>query len=281
MQCPYCQSSIPDSALSCSFCTKDLCLFKPLLQKIATLEESSVSKLALAELEQKVARLEQLLQQAAVSPAFAEPSEEQLAATTITSTSTITSGSAAWGLHVLQRFLRYMVLPLGALLLAHYLMAIVFDTHVMYLRLVCLVVPLPFGLLVMRERQAGFRNWAVLGALMALTAVFAMSFDTSLVDHTNVVPQSRLELREFIEFAASIWASFLTGMMLGYFVHPHRVVHPQHFSYKLVQMVKKTDLSPEEIQKRAEHLQGFFGTLVSLGTSALAIYTGLKSVVGN
>lgn len=76
MQCPYCQSSIPDSALSCSFCTKDLYLFKPLLQKIASLEEFSVPKQALAELEQKVARLEQLLEQGLHSPALAEQPAE-------------------------------------------------------------------------------------------------------------------------------------------------------------------------------------------------------------
>ena len=276
MQCPYCQSSIPDNALSCSFCTKDLYLFKPLLQKIASLEESSVPKQALAELEQKVARLEQLLEQGVVSSSLAAQSGELPAFGAGVETS-----AAAWALRTLRMLGRYLLLPFALLLLAHYLMDIVFDTHVVYLRLVCLAVPLPFGLLVMRDRHAGFRHWALLSALMALAAVFAMSFDTSLVDHTPVLPQSRLELREFIEFAFSIWGSFLAGMMLGYFVHPHRTVHPQHFSYKLVQMVKKTDMSPEDIQKRAENLQGFFGTIVSLGTSALAIYTGLKSVIGN
>ncbi|MBB3212921.1 hypothetical protein FHW67_002209 [Herbaspirillum sp. Sphag1AN] len=262
--------------MSCSFCTKDLYLFKPLLQKIASLEESSVPKQALAELEQKVARLEQLLEQGLHSPALAEQPSELSEVTTGTAI-----GLAAWVLRTLRMLGRYLLLPLALLLLSHYLMDIVFDTHVLYLRLVSLAVPLPFGLLVMRERHAGFRHWAVLSALMALGAVFAMSFDTSLFDHTSVLPQSRLELREFIEFSFSIWGSYLAGMMLGYFVHPHRTVHPQHFSYKLVQMVKKTDMSPEDIQKRAENLQGFFGTIVSLGTSALAIYTGLKSVIGN
>jgi hypothetical protein len=276
MQCPYCQSSIPDSALSCSFCTKDLYLFKPLLQKIASLEESSVPRQAVAELEQKVARLEQLLAQSVITSApVAQP--DALPAPG----AGLETGAVAWVRRTIRMLGAYLLLPFALLLLAHYLMDIVYDTHVVYLRLLCLAVPLPFGLLVMRDRHAGFRNWALLSALMALAVVFAMSFDTSLFDHTPVLPQSLLELREFIEFAFSIWGSFLAGMMLGFFVHAHRTVNPQHFSYKLVQVVKKTDMSPEDIQKRAENLQGFFGTIVSLGTSALAIYTGLKSVIGN
>ena len=39
MQCPYCTSEINDAAVVCPVCTRDLYLIKPLLDKIAGLEE--------------------------------------------------------------------------------------------------------------------------------------------------------------------------------------------------------------------------------------------------
>ena len=39
MHCPDCTSEISDAALVCPVCTRDLYLFKPLLQKIDALEK--------------------------------------------------------------------------------------------------------------------------------------------------------------------------------------------------------------------------------------------------
>ena len=39
MHCPYCTSDINDAALVCPICSRDLYLFKPLLQRIAEFEK--------------------------------------------------------------------------------------------------------------------------------------------------------------------------------------------------------------------------------------------------
>lgn len=279
MNCPYCISAIPDEALSCSFCTKDLYLFKPLLQKIASLEETFSTKQAVADLQEKVAQLERTLAE------NAEALQSSLSSLSSLSPDTEAPQPApAPKISVLRRagvLLGYFLLPLMLLLLTHYLIGIRFNLPVLYLRIASLLIPVPFGLLVLRHRHTSFGNWTMLSAVMALFAVFAMSYDTSLADHTPVLPQSLLELREFVEYAFSIWISFLTGMILNYVFLSRRRIESDSPSYKLIAILKKTDIRPENIQKKAQQLQSIGGTLVSIGTTAMAIYSGLKGVIGN
>ena len=39
MKCPYCLSEVDSEAYVCKICTKDLYLFKPLMEKVSSLEE--------------------------------------------------------------------------------------------------------------------------------------------------------------------------------------------------------------------------------------------------
>ena len=61
MKCPYCLSDIDSDAYVCKVCTKDLYLFKPLIQKVSDLEEklSNVSDREI--LESRISELEEEL----------------------------------------------------------------------------------------------------------------------------------------------------------------------------------------------------------------------------
>jgi len=39
MKCPYCLSEVDSEAYVCKTCSKDLYLFKPLMEKVSSLEE--------------------------------------------------------------------------------------------------------------------------------------------------------------------------------------------------------------------------------------------------
>jgi hypothetical protein len=167
--------------------------------------------------------------------------------------------------------------------MGHALVTVVYDLPLLYLRLISMALPLPFGYWLFRQRKRALLPWFVAVVGLAASSVVGMSAITAWVDHTPVMPQNLLEWKEFIEYAASISFSFLTGMLLGgmAYVRTHRLSSGAHHPVLrgLVSQMSEGKLSPEAVQQIMKKLESFGGTLVALGTTAMSIYTGLKSVM--
>jgi hypothetical protein len=90
-----------------------------------------------------------------------------------------------------------------------------------------------------------------------------------------------VEWREFIEYAASITFSFLTGMLLGgmsyHRKHRVRVKKDAPFLTALVAGFTNGKSSPKDIHDTIKKLEEMGGSLVAAGTTAMSIYTGLKA----
>ncbi|NCW90412.1 MAG: hypothetical protein EBV73_07740, partial [Rhodocyclales bacterium] len=67
MKCPYCLSDVADEALACPHCTKDLYLFKPMMQRVDDLEAQLSALPERQVLAQRVSQLESMLAQQAMS----------------------------------------------------------------------------------------------------------------------------------------------------------------------------------------------------------------------
>ena len=261
MKCPYCLSLVEDEAVVCKVCTRDLYLFKPLTEKIRQLEEQIHAQQALEQLQARIRELEALLQQAHESM---HAQSEGLA-------------------RQLFNIAQFIFIPLALLLMGHALVTVVYDLPLVYLRLISMALPLPFGYWLFRQRRRALLPWFLGVVGLAAAAGVGMSAITAWVDHTPVMPQSLLEWKEFIEYAASISFSFLTGMLLGgmAYVRTHRLrTHAANPLLRgLVSQMSEGKLSPEAVQQIMKKLESFGGTLVALGTTAMSIYTGLKSVM--
>ena len=257
MKCPYCVSDIDDAALVCPQCRRDIYLFKPLLARIEELESQ------VAELPGLQARLEELESQQDTAPF---PEDQAVVA-------------EPWR-HLALRGLFYWLLPLGLLLLAHYLIVLAFDLNYLYLRLVSLLIPLPFGFfLMLRHRHA--LPLTLLGAFaMALLAVLGMSWLTAQADHVPVLPQDAREWREFLEYAASVGFSYTSGIIVGNMLRIRRQIKTAA-SVKLAQHLGKGKASAEKAEALANKLNDMVGTFTTIGTTAISIYTGLKDFLGN
>jgi hypothetical protein len=176
--------------------------------------------------------------------------------------------------------------PLVLLLAAHALITVVYDLNVVWLRVVSLLIPLPFALtLVARHATYRFGVWSILALSLAIIAVLGMSSVTHLVDQTPVLPQNRLEWKEFIEYAASITFSFMAGFALGWMIwgraratqsEPARGV-----TLKLAKLITNTHDSAEKIQEAVTKINDIRGSLTTAATTAAALYTGLQSFIGN
>jgi hypothetical protein len=263
MSCPYCLSEVAEEAVVCKTCTRDFYLFKPMMARITELEKH-LSEIPNQEAyEKRIAELEFML----------EEQEQKLVAPKVISD---------WFVDIAL----YLVVPLLVLLLAHWLITVVYDTKMIYLRIISMALPLPFAYLLFRGHQHKVLPWFIGVVFLAGLSVIGMSWITSLVDHTPVLPQNLFEWKEVIEYSASITFSFLTGMLLGGVAYASKqryrrtkVINP------LINAVSSgfSDgrLSPSNIHAIMKALQEYGGTIVALGTTALSIYTGLKGIIGS
>lgn len=258
MKCPYCTSEIADAALACPHCTRDLYLIKPLQEKVAALEK----------------RLQEL-EAGAAGPAAAVPAAapEPAAEPPLTAAQSAAELLLLWGL------------PLALLLLAHILITVVYDANTLWLRVVSLLIPLPFGLALMGRRWRHFGLWSAAAFAMAACAVLGMSWITGLVDHTPVLPQDKREWKEFIEYAASVGFSFMTGMVFGRMRWQRRqaaldIEKARGLVVKIARMVVTGQESAEKIQGTVKKLNELGGSLAAAGTTVAAAYTGLQGFFG-
>lgn len=257
--CPYCRSDIEADALVCKVCRRDLYLFKPLLAKIDDLEKKLSGQGGAAELQQRVATLEHQL-------ALAHERLEQPPTSV---------------LGVLLQAVVFLVLPLVLLMGAHWFITIALDTRLIYLRLVSMVVPLLFGLALFARSRHSLGPWFAASAVLAVASVIGMSWITSLVDRTPVLPQNAFEWREYLEYAASISLSFLTGMLLGHLWRSRRRKAGKAGSVlqRLVGHLVGGKLSPKQLTDLVKKLEDYGGSLMAAGTTVMSVYTGLKGVL--
>lgn len=261
MKCPYCLSLVEDEAVVCKVCTRDLYLFKPMMEKIRKLEEQIQTQQSQEELHQRIAELEEALLQA----------HEAVHA----------RHESVWT-HLFN-IAQFFLIPLALLLLGHALITVVYDLPLLYLRLVSVVLPMPFGYWLFRSRKRVLLPWFIAAAALASGSVIGMSAITGWVDHTPVMPQNMLEWKEFIEYATSISMSFLTGMWLGGMAyrrtHRRAMQGPHRLLRALVAHLSEGKLSGESVQQLVSKLESLGGTAVAIGTTAMSVYTGLKSLM--
>ena len=263
MNCPYCLSEVSEDAVVCKVCTRDLYLFKPMMAKVADLEKQ-LSEIPNQEAyEKRIAELELML----------DEHEQRLS-----SPKTVSS----WVLDIAI----YLVVPLLLLLLAHWLIVVVYDTKMVYLRIISMALPLPFGYFLFKGHPHKLLPWFIGVASLSITSVIGMSWITSLVDQSPIFPQNLFEWKELIEYSASIAFSFLTGMLLGGVAYAskqryRRKARISPFMKAVASGLGDGRISPSNIYTIMKTLQDYGATVIALGTTVLSLYTGLKGIVGS
>jgi hypothetical protein len=263
MRCPCCVSEIDDKATVCPVCRRDIQMLKSLLARIQ-------------ELDARIAKQDELLAQRET------PSGGGQTAADMASTPVVESQPAVPTLSVL---LSYFLLPLVLLLVAHGLIVVILDLNTLYLRVVSLLVPLPFSLLLTARAKQSFWSLATMTVILAVLAVLGMSALTAIADGTPILPTGTREWREFLEYAASIGLSYVTGAIVG-----HVLWHRQNAGLKLQQVrglalkvsqaLSSGQASAEKLQAAANNAKEIGALLAATGTTAASTYMGLKSILG-
>jgi hypothetical protein len=106
---------------------------------------------------------------------------------------------------------RYFVTPLILLLAAHFLVVVALDWNIAYLWLASLIAPLIFGATFSWFSGRGAGAACGFAIALGLVAAVGMTVSESLATGDPMLPQSRLEWLDNVQFTASMALSFVAG----------------------------------------------------------------------
>ena len=115
----------------------------------------------------------------------------------------------------LRDLVRYLIVPFVLLLVAHHLAVSVLDLYTGYLRSACAIVPFACGFIIFwfDSRSIGYAlSFAV---ALGIITVVGMTVSQSLSSGDPMMPQTRYEWWDNIDFAAVIVLSFITGHLVA------------------------------------------------------------------
>lgn len=111
--------------------------------------------------------------------------------------------------------LRYFVAPLILLVVAHYLVVNALNLNIAYLWTACVLVPLTFGFSFFWLAGRGREAACVFAIALGLIAVTSMTISESLNSGDPIMPQTRFEWIDNVQFAGAIALSFFAGHVLA------------------------------------------------------------------
>jgi hypothetical protein len=107
--------------------------------------------------------------------------------------------------------IRYVAAPLILLLIAHHIIINAFDLDVVYLRAACTAVPLAFGAALFWLGSRSTAAAATFAVALGIVADAAMTVSQSLYSGDSIMPQTRGEWWDNIDYAALVAISYVIG----------------------------------------------------------------------
>jgi hypothetical protein len=290
MRCPYCASEVPQAAIVCPHCAHDFYLFKPLLERIEQLEARLLEQAQAGRVthEERIAALESEL--AALKAG--QPAAQGVAVPLATGGQGLAFRSgAATPLSAVAGSKRYWVSlalalspTLALLVVAHIVLLFVYDVKPLYLRFASILIPIPFGFALLVWHPHRFRISAIGGFAIAAVAVWLMLVTTAYVDNVPVMPQRARDMREVLEYMASIGLAFLTGLLLGklryrrlYMMTPE----PNRLTLFLAELFTTNKEGELGVVRLANRIQKTVSAFTPIGAGAASIYAGIKALIGD
>jgi hypothetical protein len=249
--CPYCLSDIPSQALVCRHCSRDVSLFRTLLDEIDRLKNENLTQKNSLEAFQNL-HGGSLLE---VVPAQQETAPSPR----------LQRAWPLWGAGVLT------VLTLGCL---HWLLFFVYDTPVVVFRIVTFCVPVALGFWAGSQSRYFWLYQVCIAMLTGIASVFVMLSITHQIDQVPLWPQDFREWRETVEYLLSIALALLTGFWAWSASARWKRTRPNGGTLFLLQRDEKGRLKLEQL---SSDVQLLIATLAPFVSGVMAVYAAVKS----
>jgi hypothetical protein len=178
--------------LTCRFCHRDLTLYRPVLERFLVIDAK------LEALTAEVDRIAELLR------GFDQRKSSN-------------GGELIANIVAAHRSLSWHTAVIGAivsLLLAHTLIIVVFDLHLIFLRIASVVIPCAFAFASRVQRHRSFGTDVITGLLIAIVSASLMSTIVAYLDKVPFLPQGTHEWWETTEYIVSITLSYVAGRLI-------------------------------------------------------------------
>lgn len=162
--------------------------------------------------------------------------------------------------------------------LLHWILLFIYDTNLLVLRIITVVIPVLLGIFLFRKIKI---HWVIgIAGMLALGSISVMGMlaITSYIDGVAFMPDSVREWREVLEYGFAIACSLLTGLLIENWRVAHQASLRKNITLSLlIERDKEGKFKAPEWTEKIESLITAAAPFISAGT---AIVSGVRVFMG-
>jgi cytochrome c biogenesis protein CcdA len=175
-------------------------------------------------------------------------------------------------------FLAALTLCAGLLDLLHWILLFIYDTNLLALRIITVVIPVLMGIVLYRNIRI---HWLlnVVGMLaLGAVSVLGMLGITSHIDGVSLLPENIREWREAAEYVFAIACSLMTGLLIENWREAHQISLRKSINLGL--LIQRDDQGKFKASEWTEQVESLFRAAAPFISAGTAIVSAVRVFMG-